>query len=147
MLFRDISFGMIRFILTIYFMHICSRSEFCCFFYFLLFFLFIYLFFFLPVFSVYHNCESVPELGISNSKPYRINNQIHKSSSVFQYVNTYAPVYTTLTLKAPNKNCSRRHLNFFLLSSAQQRIHLKHHVLFSLKKTMKNIYECRLLQS
>ena len=32
-------------------------------------------------------------------------------------------------------------------SSAQQRIHLKHHVLFSLKNNEKNIYECRLLQS
>ena len=33
------------------------------------------------------------------------------------------------------------------LSSARQRIHLKHQVLFSLKNNEKNIYECRLLQS
>ena len=64
-----------------------------------------------------------------------------------------------LTHKASNKNCSRRHLNFYFYlskkirldvsseSSAQQRIHLKHQVLFSLKNNEKNIYECRLLQS
>ena len=32
-------------------------------------------------------------------------------------------------------------------SFAKQRIHLKHQVLFFLKKQRKNIYECRLLQS
>ena len=31
-------------------------------------------------------------------------------------------------------------------SSARQRIHLKHQVLFSLKNSENNIYECRLLQ-
>ena len=53
------------------------------------------------------------------------------------------------TLIAPNKNCSRRHFNFLLLSfeeirldfscesSAKQRIHLKHQVLFSLKNNEK----------
>ena len=55
-----------------------------------------------------------------------------------------------LTLNAPNKNCSRLHLNFldFCLlkkirldfsyeSSAKQRIHLKDQVLFSLKNNEK----------
>ena len=81
-----------------------------------------------------------------------------------------------LTLKAPNKNCSRRHFKFLLLSfekirldiscksSAYQRIHLKHQVyqrsrsclsedsletsslIFS-EKQCKNINKCRLLQS
>ena len=65
-----------------------------------------------------------------------------------------------LTLKAPNKNCSRRHFNFLLLSfeeirpdfscesSAKQRIHLKHQVLFSLKNNEKifmNVVCCSLL--
>ena len=62
----------------------------------------------------------------------------------------YEHVYIhVLTLKAPNKNCSRRHFNFLILSfeeiridfscesSAQQRIHLKHQVLFSLKNNDK----------
>ena len=69
-------------------------------------------------------------------------------------------ILISLTLKAPNKYCSRRHFNFITFylsmkirldfsceSSAQQRIHLKHKVLFSLKNNEKNIYECRLLQS
>ena len=48
-----------------------------------------------------------------------------------------------LTLKAPNKNCSRRHFIFFILSleenkasclsESMQRIHMKYQVLFSLK--------------
>ena len=46
-----------------------------------------------------------------------------------------------LTLKAPNKNCSRQHFNFFTfvfrkkirLDFSCERIHLKHQVLFSLK--------------
>ena len=46
------------------------------------------------------------------------------------------------TLKTPNKNCSRRHFNFLLLSfeenKARQRILQKHQVLFSLKKKKKN---------
>ena len=56
-----------------------------------------------------------------------------------------------LTLKAPNKNCSRRQFIFFFFfylskkirpdfsfeSSAWQRIHLKHQVLFSLKTNEK----------
>ena len=48
-----------------------------------------------------------------------------------------------LTLKAPNKNCSRQHFNFLLLSFEEnkglifQRIHLKHQVLFSLKNNEK----------
>ena len=44
-----------------------------------------------------------------------------------------------LTLKAPNKNCSRRHFNFLLLSFEEnkERIHLKHQVLFSLKNNEK----------
>ena len=56
----------------------------------------------------------------------------------------------SLTYKAPNKNCSRRHFYFFFLllskkirldvlceSSAKQRIHLKHQVLLSLKNNEK----------
>ena len=52
-----------------------------------------------------------------------------------------------LTLKAPNKNCNRRHLIFFYFylskkirldvsweSSAQPRIHIKYQILYSLKK-------------
>ena len=58
---------------------------------------------------------------------------------------------TVLTLKALNKNCSRRHFNFLRLSfekirldfscesSSEQRIHLKHQVLFSLKNNEKLI--------
>ena len=55
-----------------------------------------------------------------------------------------------ITLKAPNENCSRRPSNFFSFifskkirldfscdSSAEQRIHLKHQVLFSLKNNEK----------
>ena len=54
-------------------------------------------------------------------------------------------VLVSLTLKAANKNCSRRHFifHFYLLqkirldvlceSSALQRIHMKYQVLFSLK--------------
>ena len=50
-----------------------------------------------------------------------------------------------LTLKVPNKNCSRQHFNFLLLSleeneadfSCEQRIHLKYQVLFSLKNNEK----------
>ena len=38
-------------------------------------------------------------------------------------------------------------LDFSCESSASQRIHLKHQVLFSLKNKEKNIYECCLLQS
>ena len=38
-------------------------------------------------------------------------------------------------------------LDFSCESSAWQRIHLTHQVLFSLKNNEKNIYECRLLQS
>ena len=52
------------------------------------------------------------------------------------------------TLKAPNKNCSRRHFNFYFKirhdvsseSSARQRIHLKHQVLFSLKTIKKYLW-------
>ena len=56
-----------------------------------------------------------------------------------------------LTLKAPYKNCRRRHLIFFYFylskkirldvsceSSARQRIHMKYQVLFSLKTMNKN---------
>ena len=65
-----------------------------------------------------------------------------------------------MTLKAPNKNCSRRHLFFFLLSfeeirldvsnesSAYQKIHLRYHVLFSLKNNEKifmNVGCCSLI--
>ena len=58
-------------------------------------------------------------------------------------------ILDVLTLKAPNKNCSRRHFNSLLLSfekrkldfscepSAKQRIHLKHQILFSLKNNEK----------
>ena len=54
-----------------------------------------------------------------------------------------------LTLRALNKNCSRRHFNFYFYlskkirldvlseSSAWQRIHMKHQVLFSLKNNEK----------
>ena len=70
-----------------------------------------------------------------------------KASPVLQF-NTkqeWLTAFLTLTLKVPNKNCSRRHFNFLLLSfkkvrldvscesSARQRIHMKHQVLFSLK--------------
>ena len=41
------------------------------------------------------------------------------------------------TLKAPNKNSSRRHFNFLLLSFEENRIHLKHQVLFSPKNNEK----------
>ena len=59
-------------------------------------------------------------------------------------------VFYFLALKAPNKNCSRRHFKFLFLSfeeydarkwrldfSCEQRIHLKHQVLFSLKNNEK----------
>ena len=58
-------------------------------------------------------------------------------------------IQTVVTLKAQNKNCSRRHFNFYFYlskkirldfscdSSAKQRIHLKHQVLFSLKNNEK----------
>ena len=52
-----------------------------------------------------------------------------------------------LTFKVPNKNCSRRHFNFFTFiflkkirfevsceSSALQRIHMKYRLIFSEKK-------------
>ena len=68
-----------------------------------------------------------------------------------------ATLRSLLAVKAPNKNCSRRHFNFFFYllkkirldfsceSSAQQRIHLKHQVLFSLKSNEKiflNVVGC-----
>ena len=60
MLFRDISVDMILFILAEILRHFFSRSEFC---------------FFFRVASFLHTSQlrvPVPELGISNSKPYRI---------------------------------------------------------------------------
>ena len=50
-----------------------------------------------------------------------------------------------LTLKAPNKNCSRQHFNLLLLSFEENKasffqvnpLHLKHQVLFSLKNNEK----------
>ena len=60
-----------------------------------------------------------------------------------------------LTLIVPNKNCSGRHFNFYFYllkkirldfsceSSAWQRIHLKHRVLFSLdEKIFMNVVCC-----
>ena len=43
----------------------------------------------------------------------------------------------SLTLKAPNKKCSRRHFNFL---SFKENKAFKHQVLFSLKNNEKNIY-------
>ena len=75
---------------------------------------------------------------------------VGKSALTLQFM--YDEVRTlinNLTLKAPNKICCRRHFNFLLLpfkkirldfsceSSAQQRIHLKHQVLFSRKNNEK----------
>ena len=65
---------------------------------------------------------------------------------------------TDLTLKAPNKNCSRRHFNFLLLSFEENKASCFMWILcleedshetssYFLWKTMKYIYECRLLQS
>ena len=52
-----------------------------------------------------------------------------------------------LTLKVPNKNCSRQHFNFYCylwkkikLDFSVESIHLKHQVLFSLKKNNEKIY-------
>ena len=69
------------------------------------------------------------------------------------------PGILTLTLKAPNKNLQQTTFYFFTLifqrkirlgvsckSSAEQKIHLKQQVLFSLNNNEKDIYECRLLQ-
>ena len=70
-------------------------------------------------------------------------------STKFSACNPIRDVLKRLTLKAPIKNCSRRHFNFLLLSfeenrldfsyvpSAQQRIHLNHQVLSSLKTNEK----------
>ena len=61
---------------------------------------------------------------------------------------------TLLTLKVPNKNCSRRHFDFYFYLSKKTRldfscemIHLKHQVLFSLKNNEKifmNVVCCSL---
>ena len=46
--------------------------------------------------------------------------------------------HKNLTLKAQNKNCSRRHFNFLLLSIKENKaFHLKHQVSFSLKNNEK----------
>ena len=46
--------------------------------------------------------------------------QYEPSRLVFTVVNStifiFGPTFGPLTLKAPNKNCSKRHLNFLLLS-------------------------------
>ena len=66
-----------------------------------------------------------------------------------------APKLIELALKAPNKNCififyfyllKKIRIDLSCESSAEQRIHLKHQVLFILKSNEK-IFECRLLQS
>ena len=58
-------------------------------------------------------------------------------------------IFSLLTLKAPNKNCSRRHFNFFTfifprtkcltfhVNPVRQRIHMKYPDLFSLRKNFK----------
>ena len=66
---------------------------------------------------------------------------------------------TNLTLKALNKNCSRRHFHFLLFSFEENKAwcfkwilclaedsHETSSLIFS-EKQWKNIYECRLLQS
>ena len=75
---------------------------------------------------------------------------------------SYIVAEALFSLKAPNKNCSRRHFKFLLLTKKirlnfsgefSSRIHLKYQMLFFLKKKKKkkkkrkNVYECRLLQS
>ena len=67
---------------------------------------------------------------------------------------------TFLTLKSPNRNCSRRHFNFLLLSFGDNKAWFFTWILcpaedsletssliFQKKKQWKNIYKCHLLQS
>ena len=68
------------------------------------------------------------------------------SSSSFGVLMAWWPFlgYLHITLKAPNKNCSRQHFNFLLLSFEENKLdfscefsHLKQQVLFSLKNNEK----------
>ena len=68
-------------------------------------------------------------------------------------------IVDSLTLKVPNKNCSRRHFDFLLLSFQENKAwcfkwilclaedSLETSSLIFSEKQWKNIYECRLLQS
>ena len=84
-----------------------------------------------------------------------INKLLNCQSTVKNVITCYILFNNVLTLKAPNKMATddilifycclskKIRLDFSCESSAQQRIHLKHQVLFSLKNNEKNIYECR----
>ena len=98
-----------------------------------------------------------PQYKYKHVHPYSFVFSISQSCYIFLWQLTYRQYFWVLqftspiplTLKVPNKNCSRRHFisyfyllkkirpNFSCESSAQQRIHLKHQVLFSLKNNEK----------
>ena len=101
----------------------------------------------------------IPTYQLSMSLWLRWANNCSETAKFAKFHLSYYKSVATLTLKAPNKNCSRRHFNFSLLSFEKNKASFFMWILclaedsletlsliFS-EKQWKNIYECRLLQS
>ena len=78
------------------------------------------------------------ELGVTKIYKPKIISRVH-----WKYANCFNIQCTSLTLKAPNKNCN---FIFYFYLSNKAWFFMRILCLLSLKKQWKNIYECCLLQ-
>ena len=119
---------------------------------------------FFHIFMSEHEEKQVPKYGflIKNKIPTTPEEESHGGPKPLTWIfmiSVFDSSIIYLTLKAPSKNCSRRHFNFLLLSFKENKAwffmwipclvedSLETSSLIFSEKQWKNIYEWRLLQS